>query len=224
MRNKKSQASPGKGREPQQSFGRRAAAPGQEERGIPLPFSNGNPSVGQKKPPSGLQPADFENGRTCGAVTYEYGDPSGYFTRISLILVGAVDADGRRAQLVQDVLWGRWSRPPDVDVEGPRHGPGSLTREGTAPKAPAPSPKIQIRGDSMTLEEKNNDPPVGHLYQRGRTRMLRRPVAGSSPGICWVSPQNPPMSSRGPKPERSGTTCSGAPRPGSSSTSATRST
>ena len=115
MKKMQGPAPPGKREEPQRSFGRRATAPRQEESERPLPFSNGNSCAGQKEPHSGLLADEFENGPTH---IYEHGpDPSGYFARVAITLVGAPDHDGRRSRLVRDLLWGRKGRPPDVDVE-----------------------------------------------------------------------------------------------------------
>ena len=113
MKKLQGQVHPGNEKEPRRFDA--LAAPRQEERGIPLPFSHGNASVGQKEPPAGLRPAEFENGPTH---TYEHGtDPSGYFARVAITLVGAPDDDGRRARLVRDMLWGRLS--PDRGDTGP---------------------------------------------------------------------------------------------------------
>ena len=93
---------------PRLSFGRQAATPGKEKTGEPLPFLYGTPSGQEDESTLPVKPSDSGN-----AITYEV-DPGPHFQGASCTLVGAPD-DGRRARLVYDLLWGRWSRPPEAE-------------------------------------------------------------------------------------------------------------
>ena len=144
-------------------FGRRAATPGREEGDPSLTFVYGNASGQEGGSPFDTGLAESMGNQTLGMTSnhdvladYEV-EAGGYFSRVGLTLVGAPDDDGRRARLVHDMLWGRWSQPTDGDagnagtahVAAPEHSPG--LRDGAAAPTDTPEP---TDGSTVTAEGK----------------------------------------------------------------------
>ena len=134
-----------------QSFARQAATPGQERRPLLLGFYVKASGQGDASP-QGQNLDDYQGDGTPSShviTTYER-EPDDYFNRVSVTLVGAPD-DGQRRVLVYDLLWGRWSRPPedgdgDTDNSGrvgspvPARPPG-LT-DGATAETDVPAPAL----------------------------------------------------------------------------------
>ena len=102
--------SPGKRRGPQSLTA--TAAPRQERRET-LPFALPNPTPPSEGRQSGTDTGLTHSPRDAVIAVYECG-PQVPFQMVTLTLIGVPD-DGRRRQLVFDLLWGRWSRPPEAD-------------------------------------------------------------------------------------------------------------
>ena len=144
-------------------FGRRAATPGREEGNPSLTFVYDNASGQEGGSPSDTGLAESMGNQTLGMTSnhdvladYEV-EAGGYFSQVGLTLVGAPDDDGRRARLVHDMLWGRWSQPTDGDagnagtahVAVPERSPG--LRDGAAAPTDTPEP---TDGSTVTAEGK----------------------------------------------------------------------
>ena len=101
--------SPGDEKGPQSLAG--TAAPRQERREtLPFAISNGtrcgDGAQSSTDAGSAHSPAD-------GVIaTYECG-PHEPFEQVKITFLGAPDYDGRRTQMVFDLVWGRFSRPPE---------------------------------------------------------------------------------------------------------------
>ena len=145
-------------------FGRPAATPSRQEESDPsLAFPYGIASGQEGGSPSDTGLAESMGNQTLGMTSnhdvladYEV-EAGGYFSRVGLTLVGAPDDDGRRARLVHDMLWGRWSQPTDGDagnvgtahVAVPERPPG--LKDGAA--APTDTPE-RTDGSTVTAEGK----------------------------------------------------------------------
>ena len=126
MKRQGSRAKPGNKEGPPSFVG--TAAPRHGEQDTLQAFSYGNTATHsvQTEADAGLPqyPADgVPAARECN-------DPKRHPPRVTVDFVGAPDDDGRRARLVYDLLWGRWSQPPDTGngagVPAPK-GPRDLT-------------------------------------------------------------------------------------------------
>ena len=148
MSTRNGQAVPGTDKELQPALDQ-ATAPHRPERAPRSAISYGNPSPHDLQTGAEIGLAQSPHDSSTIAATYEC-DPGQYFAKVSVTLVGAPD-DGRRRVLVYDLLWGRWSRPPedgdgDTDNSGrvgspvPARPPG-LT-DGATAETDVPAPAL----------------------------------------------------------------------------------